>query len=95
MAAPLTVVTVKEQTTIKELPPEIQELERDSLPRGERRVVSEGKPGKKKVWHRVVYENDRAIRTEPIKGVEIEKPVPEVVMVGTGPAAEESSGSAD
>ncbi len=94
-ATPLTVVTVKEQTTIKELPPETQEIPRDSLPRGERQVVREGQAGKKKVWHRVVYENDRAIRTEPIKGVEIEKPVPKVVMVGTGPAAEERSGSAD
>jgi len=82
--APLTVVTVKEETRIKQLPPETQEIYTPTLPQGEREVALEGKPGKKKIWDRVVYENDKAIHREPIRGVILEQPQAKRVLVGTG-----------
>ena len=85
--APLTVVTVKEETRIEQLPPETQEIHTPTLPRGKREVAREGKPGKKKVWDKVVYENDKAIRREPIRGIILEEPQAERVLVGTGPEA--------
>ncbi len=83
-AAPLTVVTVKEETEMQELAPEKQEIYTPTLPKGQMEVVREGKPGQKKVWVKVVYENDQVIRTEPIKSVVIEEPEPKKVMIGTG-----------
>jgi len=85
--APLTVVTVKEETRIEQLLPETQEIHTPTLPRGKREVAREGKPGKKKVWDKVVYENDKAIRREPIRGIILEEPQAERVLVGTGPEA--------
>ncbi|MCK4324733.1 MAG: G5 domain-containing protein, partial [Armatimonadetes bacterium] len=85
--APLTVVTVKEETRIEQLPPETQEIHTPTLPKGKREVAREGKPGKKKIWDKVVYENDKAIRREPIRDIILEEPQAERVLVGTGPAA--------
>jgi len=85
--APLTVVTVKEEIRIEQLPPETQEIHTPTLPQGKREVAREGKPGKKKIWDKVVYENDKAIRREPIRGIILEEPQAERVLVGTGPAA--------
>ena len=85
--APLTVVTVKEETRIEQLPPETREIHTPTLPQGKREVAREGKPGKKKVWDKVVYENDKAIRREPIRGIILEEPQAERVLVGTGPEA--------
>jgi len=81
------VVTVKEETRIKQLPPETQEIYTPTLPKGEREIAREGKPGRKKIWDKVVYENDKAIRREPIRGIILEEPQAERVLVGTGPAA--------
>ena len=73
--APLTVVTVKEETRIEQLPPETQEIHTPTLPQGKREIVpGTGKPGKKKVWDRVVYENDKAISREPVRGIILEQP---------------------
>jgi len=83
-ASPLTVVTVKEETRIKQLPPETQEIHTPTLPRGKREVASEGKPGKKKIWDRVVYENNRVVSREPIRGIILEQPQARRVLVGTG-----------
>ncbi len=85
--APLTVVTVKEETRIEELPPETQEIHTPHLPQGKREVAREGKPGKKKIWDKVVYENDKAIHREPIRDIILEEPQAERVLVGTGPEA--------
>jgi len=85
--APLTVVTVKEESRIEQLPPETREIHTPTLPQGKREVAREGKPGKKKIWDKVVYENDRAIRREPIRGIILEEPQAERVLVGTGPEA--------
>ncbi len=90
--APLTVVTVKEETRIEQLPPETREIHTPTLPRGKREVAREGKPGKKKVWDRVVYENDKAIRREPIRGIILEEPQAKRVLVGIGESSSESSG---
>ncbi len=81
----LTVVTVKEEIIIKQLPPETREIHTPTLPKGQREVASEGKPGKKKVWYKVVYENDKAISREPIRGIILEEPQAKRVLVGTGP----------
>jgi len=86
--APLTVVTVKEETRIKQLPPDTREITTPLLPRGKREVASEGKPGKKKVWDKVVYENDKAISREPIRGIILEEPQAKRVLVGTRESSE-------
>ncbi len=83
--APLTVVTVKEEIRIEQLPPETREIHTPTLPQGKREVAREGKPGKKKIWDKVVYENGKAIRREPIRGIILEEPQAERVLVGTGP----------
>ncbi len=85
--APLTVVTVKEEIRIERLPPETHEIGVPTRPKGTREIVLEGKPGKKKIWDKVVYENDKAIRREPIRDIILEKPQAERVLVGTGPKA--------
>ncbi len=85
-AAPLTVVTVKEETRTKVLPPEKQEIRTPILPRGQTEVAREGKPGKKTVWMRVVYENNRVISKKDIRGRTIEEPEPRIVRIGIGEA---------
>ncbi len=85
--APLTVVTVKEETRIKQLQPGTYEIRTPTLPKGTREVVRKGKPGKKRVWDRVVYENDKVVRREPIRGIILEEPEAERILVGTGPQA--------
>ncbi len=82
--APLTVVTVKEETRIEQLPPETREIHTPTLPQGKREVAREGKPGKKKIWDKVVYENDKAIRREPIRGIILEEPQAERVLSSIG-----------
>jgi len=91
--APLTVVTVKEETSIKELPPETREIYTPTLPEGEREVAREGKPGKKKVWDRVVYENNQVVSRKPIRGIIIEEPQAKRVLVGTGPTKSAPAGA--
>ncbi len=83
-AAPITVVTVKEEVYTKELKAEPEKIYSPTLPRGERRVVSEAVSGKKKVYVRCVYENDKRVSKTPLKGQEIAEPIPERILIGTG-----------
>lgn len=89
-AAPITVVTVKEKVYTKELKAEPEKLEVDTLPRGERRVVREAVPGKKKVVVEFVYENDKLVRKTELRGETIQEPLAEIIMIGTGEPATET-----
>ncbi len=89
-AAPITVVTVKETTYTKEIHVEPEKIYSPTLPQGEQRVVREAVPGKKKVFVRCVYENNKMIRETPLRGQIIQEPIPKRVMIGTEEAPAES-----
>ncbi|GAG54980.1 unnamed protein product, partial [marine sediment metagenome] len=55
-----------------------------SLPKGETRVTSPGKPGEKLVRVHVIYHNDTAVKKVPISGQIITPPSPKRILVGTG-----------
>lgn len=83
----LTVITVREVTDRKPIPPP-EELERTpSLPQGERKVVDEGQPGEKLVTLKATYENDRRVKAQVLSERVIKQPRPRKVLLGTRPAA--------
>ncbi len=95
--AAVTVRTKKEITETKELPPEVERIYSPSIPKGETRVASPGKPGEKLVRVHVIYHNDKAVKKVPISGQILTPPSPKRVLVGTGDKpqpASRSSGAA-
>lgn len=82
---PLRVISVKEVVIERAYSVPPQEVTAITLPAGERRVASEGKPGLKRVTQRQTYENDEVVKKEDLKGEIIKEAVPGRVMVGQRP----------
>lgn len=84
-APPVQVITVREVVVEKPytLPP--QEVVTPTLPSGERRVALEGKPGRKRVTEKQIWENDKLSRSVPLKGEILVEAVAGRVMVGAQP----------
>lgn len=70
-------------TTVEEIPYQVEIRNNDSLPRGRRNVISQGKKGEAKIISRVVNVGERQFNREISKEV-ITPAVPEIVEVGTG-----------
>jgi LysM repeat protein len=86
----LSVVTVREVTDRRPIPPP-EEVERTAaLPEGERKVVDEGEPGEKLVTLKATYENERRVKAQVLSERVIKQPRPRKVLLGTGPAAPEA-----
>lgn len=82
--AGITVKTVKEVTREIELEIEVQEVKSDSVPKGQRRVASEGTPGRKLLREHHTYLNDRLDHKEVVSGQVIDQGTPRRVLIGTG-----------
>jgi len=74
MVPPITVVTVVEVTKEQTIEPPVKKDSSSSLPRGQERVTSAGKPGNKKISQKT------------IKETVIEEAEPKCVLIGTGDA---------
>ncbi|MCX7598033.1 MAG: G5 domain-containing protein [Armatimonadetes bacterium] len=86
----LTVVTVREETDRKPIPPPEQVEHTSALPDGERRVLDEGEPGEKLVTLKATYENDRRVKAQVLAERVIKQPRPRKVLVGTRPTPPEA-----
>lgn len=87
----LTVITVREVTERKPIPPPEQVERTPTLSEGERKVVDEGEPGEKLVTVKATYENDRRVKAQVLSERVIKQPRPRKVLLGTGPAAPQAS----
>jgi len=65
------------------VPFQVQRRSDDSLPRGQSKVVQEGREGREERLVRYRYENGEKVSEELIEERIIEEPVPQVVAVGT------------
>lgn len=70
-------------TTVEEVPYQVEIRNNDNLPRGRRNVISPGKKGEAKIISRVVNVGERQFNREISKEI-ITPAVPEIVEVGTG-----------
>ncbi len=82
----ITVVTVLEVTSEETIEPPVSKQHSPALKRGERRVSSAGKPGRRKVTYRIKKHNDKQVTKEVLEEQIIEKPQPKRVLIGTGDA---------
>ncbi len=82
----ITVVTVLEVTREETIEPPVDKQHSPALKRGERRVSSAGKPGRRKVTYRIKKHNDKQVTKEVLEEQVIEKPQPKRVLIGTGDA---------
>lgn len=81
----LVVVTVKETVTTKAVAAPIIREGTPSLPRGERKIAQPGKLGVKRVRWEVVMNDDREVSRRAIAEEVTVAPVPQKVLIGTGP----------
>jgi uncharacterized protein YabE (DUF348 family) len=75
----------------REIPPPEQVLEDPELPRGEKEIVEQGRPGEQTSIMRVYVQNGQEIRREQVRAGGMTPPEPRIIRVGTNDelAAEE------
>jgi LysM repeat protein len=81
----LVVVTVKETVSTQTVAPPVVKERAPSLPRGERKIAQPGKAGAKRVRWEVIMNDDREVSRRAIAEEVMVAPVPQKVLVGTGP----------
>ncbi|MFQ5615114.1 MAG: G5 domain-containing protein [Anaerolineales bacterium] len=79
------VIRVREEFTVEEvtLAFDKQLVRNESLPEGETRLVQPGVNGLQEITYRRVHEDGVEMSVSPVKTVILQKPVPEIVMVGS------------
>lgn len=81
---PLVTVQVKENVTQKEeIPYNTQYNNNETLPKGETKVVQEGKNGTKQVEYEIIKENGQVVERKILKQEVLDEPVIKVVERGT------------
>ncbi|USG65771.1 M23 family metallopeptidase [Brevibacillus ruminantium] len=81
---PLVTVQVKEEVTEKEAIPFATQIQNnEKLPKGESKVVQEGKEGSKSVRYQVVKENGQVVEKKILEQEVISQPVVKIVERGT------------
>lgn len=80
----LTVVTVKETVSSKPIPPPVQKEQSTDLPRGQKKILSAGKGGLKRVRWEVTTHDEREVKRRALSEEVMVKPVPQRVLIGTG-----------
>lgn len=81
--------TVTEEETVKKPVQKINDADREI---GYREVKTPGKDGKRNVTYEIIMKNGKEVSREEISSVVTEKPVKEVVVIGTKPATMAYSG---
>ncbi len=79
----VTVRTVEQITDIKAIDFKTEYEKSDELPKGETKVIQEGKKGKKTIVSQVVKENGAEVSKEVLSSAIEEKPVNKIVQEGT------------
>ena len=79
----LNIVTEETLSYDKKIPYETEKKNDNTLLRGNTKTVQKGKDGNKKVELVIVRQNGKEVSSEIIKETIVEKPVNEIVMVGT------------
>lgn len=79
----LTVVTREKRTWSELIDFPTESTETEDLPRGTRRVVQPGEPGKREVEVVVTLENGRVVEREKASYQVLKEPVPRKVLIGT------------
>lgn len=85
----VTVRTVEQVTDIKAIDFKTEYEKSDELPKGETKVIQEGKKGKKIIVSQVVKENGAEVSKEVLSSAIEEKPVNKIVQEGTMEESEE------
>lgn len=85
----VTVRTVEQVTDIKAIDFKTEYEKSDELPKGETKVIQEGKKGKKTIVSQVVKENGAEVSKEVLSSAIEEKPVNKIVQEGTMEESEE------
>ncbi len=80
--APLTVITIRQMTEKRPVPPPERKVSSTTLPAGETKVTDPGAPGEKQVVLRAVFENDKRVKTSIISQQVTVQPKPRTVAVG-------------
>jgi LysM repeat protein len=83
----LTVVTTEERTELEIMPHSMRVTAAPDLPKGQRRVLAEGRDGQKTVRYRVTLENGKPVKRVVMAETVMRPPRAERVLVGTGAAA--------
>ena len=78
----VTVVTVRELTVHKPIPPPEERVETLSLPPGQTKVASPGEPGEKILTLRATFENERRVKAQILKSKVVKPPKPRKILVG-------------
>ncbi|WP_214405650.1 resuscitation-promoting factor [Pseudonocardia lacus] len=87
---------IGEVVVTREIPAPEQIIEDPEMPRGEKEVVEDGKPGEQTAVMRVHVQNGQEVRREQIRAGGTTAPEPRVIRVGTKePTAEEEAAIAD
>ncbi len=84
----ITVVTTYEVTVDEVIAAPVEKRPSDALAKGEKRVSSNGKPGRRSVTYRVTKRNDKEVSREVVEEKSIAKPQPKILLVGTRKAAD-------
>lgn len=89
----VTVKTVEEVTVVEDVPFAVEVRQDPRLPRGEQRVIQEGKKGQKRVTYRLVKENGALVAKAILSQAVLAEPVAKVVLRGTKAIASIGTGN--
>lgn len=79
----INVETVLTRVSVEQIDRPVEEKQDSSLFKGERKVVDQGKNGKREATYRVVMRNGAEVSREIINEVILEQPKPKVIATGT------------
>lgn len=85
---PKPVITTKDVTEVTDIPFPTENVDDNTLPKGERQTKQEGKMGKRTVVTRITYTDGKETKREVVSDTRVE-PVPRVILIGTYEAPEE------
>jgi LysM repeat protein len=80
----VTVITVTEVTADEIIAPPVKKRHSPAVQRGQTRVETEGKPGKRRVTYRITKRNEKRVGKEIVQEEIVEKPQPKELLIGTG-----------
>ncbi|MEN6640832.1 MAG: G5 domain-containing protein [Armatimonadia bacterium] len=80
----LVVVTVKQCVTTEQVPPPVKRSASKTLPKGAKKTVSPGKPGRKRVRWEITMYNDREARRRSLSEETVAEAEPQEILIGSG-----------
>ena len=77
------VVTVKETVTVETIPPPVERRRDSDLPKGDKKTLDPGEPGRKQVRWEVTMHNDREVSRRALAEEIVAQPRPKIIQVGS------------